>query len=110
MSAFTAQILRAGRGPVMIRVRWADSAGAFTAQTMVPVRERQEASSTSSAEHAAKRAAAKHYGLDEAEIVFVRGCKPGASITAVGKEWTAFQFALKGSETQTELFNAGGAS
>jgi hypothetical protein len=70
---------------VLVRVRWADSAGCFTAQTMIPLKDRQEASCTYSAEVAAKRA-------------------------AVGKEWAAFEFAPKGSTTQTELFQAGGAS
>lgn len=87
---------------------------------MVPVKDRWEASCTYSAEVAAATAAAKHFaavrGLhvpsaaNRDAVTFIRACKPGASITAVGKEWAAFQFALKGSETQTELFNAGGVS
>jgi len=99
---------------VLVRVRWSDSAGCFTAQTMVPVKDRQEASCTYSAEVAAKRAAAKHFQVEgvspEDHITTLTACKPGTNITAVGKEWAAFEFAPKGSTTQTELFQAGGAS
>lgn len=99
---------------ILVRVKWSDSAGCFQAQTMNPVKDRCEGSCTYSAEVAAKRAAAKLFKVEgvspEDQITFVSASKPGASITAVGKEWTAFQFALKGSETQAEMFNAGGAS
>lgn len=93
---------------ILVRVKWSASAQAFTAQTMVPVKERREASCTWAAENAAKRAAAKHFDVEEDDITFVRACKPGTGITQVRDEWAAFEFALKGGETQTELFNQGG--
>lgn len=104
---------------VLVRVRWVDSAGAYQAHTMQAVKDRHLASSTSSAEYAAKAAAAKFFfsatlakgeAVNTESVALISACKPGTNITAVDKEWAAFEFALKGSTTQTELCMEGGAN
>jgi hypothetical protein len=81
----------------------------YLASTMVVGKGREQASSTSSAEQAARRAAAKGLGCAEDQISITGLNGVVFADVGIGGQWHAFDCAVKGSATQADL-KLGGVS
>jgi hypothetical protein len=94
----------------LIRVRW-ERAGQFKAVSM-DLRDRKEASSTSSAESAVLACAAKVLNCGAGEIAITPPRRPlkqideVVTVTSTG-DWHAFECVVKGSLTQMDLLPGG---
>lgn len=94
------------RTQCMIRVRWDNAGQCFKALSM-DIANRQQASSTSSAQRAVSVCAGKMLGCHEGDVSIVSAVRIGASINAIGKDWECFNAARKGTASQQDL-NMGG--